>query len=96
MKHIRLKERGIGYQDLFNINRDDKFNIDSIKKINWAVLLEEKLELFLLSEDDARCQSFLRQLGVSEGRWYVCLHIRSDFYHTMLLMNIGTRISKTI
>ncbi len=81
VKNMRLQLIGCEYQDLFNINLDITFNINSIKQIAWASLLNKNQEVSLYPQDEAKCQAILRRLGVQPEQWYVCLHIRTGHYH---------------
>lgn len=80
LRKLELKTISRGETDIFNIENKGIFDVGSMGAVNWSSLLENKIYFFV--QKMKKCQENLRQLGVGEGQWYVCLHIRTSFYHS--------------
>src|SRR3989338_562782 len=81
IENMKLQLVGREDQDLFNINLDATFDVNSIQQIDWAFLLNKDQKISLYPQDEAKCQAILHRLGVHPEQWYVCLHIRTGHYH---------------
>lgn len=80
-RSFSFKTFGCGYKDLFNINQASTFNVDEFKSLDWPALLEKKQDLSFSKNDEKKFEHNLRQMGVLDHQPYVCLHIRTGFFH---------------
>lgn len=87
IKHIlkiqpfTYKLLGIGFSDIINLECKNFFDRQSSEKINWSELYNSYLDIDLPINIQKKCKLDLSNLGVDENDWYVCLHIRTSYYH---------------
>lgn len=81
IKKFRIKLFGFGEKDLFNIEQQKKLDFNIIKRLSWKEFFAEKPELYFSKKNEELCRRQLRKIGIQEGQWYVCLHIRTGAFH---------------
>lgn len=79
-KKLKYNLLGVGDEDIFNIDRSSTFSKEKVDAQGWSELFEEKLDLHLSADDEKLCREYEKKLGIKDGDWYVCLHIRTSAY----------------
>lgn len=72
---------GIGNSNLINIFDEKVFDTASVDKIDWRSLYQDQLDLSFSNEDEIICTNNMIKMGINKDDWYICLHIRTPFYH---------------
>lgn len=72
---------GIGISNLINVFDKKEFDLASVEKIDWSSLYQEDLDFSLSDKDNEYCSNNMAKMGITKDDWYVCLHIRTSFYH---------------
>jgi len=72
---------GKNCNNIINLRDLKYFAKESVDNIDWSDIYEEKLEFSFPSKQENIFIQYLSKLGIKESDWYVCLHIRTSFYH---------------
>jgi putative glycosyltransferase (TIGR04372 family) len=65
-----------GRERLWNISSSTTFNKNSQIPNTKDTLGKLKFEIKLQDHSEKKCQNLLRQMGIAENDWFVCLHVR--------------------
>lgn len=81
--HFQLKLQGLGHHDIFNIKKEKEFNFNTLVEIqnNFHDFINHDLHFTLDPNTEQACEENMRKMGISDTDWYVCLHIRTNFFH---------------
>lgn len=69
-----------GRERLWNEENYLNFNKKNYEKLNWQGIYEKNIEVNLDEDINSKGEKLIRGLGVKEGQWYVCLHVRESGY----------------
>ena len=71
----------IGYNNLFVPSVDiTEFSWEIFHSLKWKDLFQKKIPIQISDNDLLECDKVMRKLGIPEGAWYVCLHVRESGY----------------
>lgn len=71
----------IGVEDIFNIHGRGTFSFSKQDKEYWRSALSSKFEIDLDENVNMLCEKSSVVLGLDKYPWYVCLHVRTPFFH---------------
>ncbi len=87
LKALKIKKKfeykliGKNFKNIINLENLDFFEQESVNKIDWPSIYEDKLEFTFSLKNKKVFQKNLDKLGLKQNEWFVCLHIRTSFYH---------------
>jgi len=71
----------LGVEDIFNINRNKSFSFTNEDIKYWEEALSTKFEINFKDNIEKLGKESFKKLGLDKYPWYVCLHIRTPFFH---------------
>lgn len=71
----------IGVEDIFNIHAENTFSFSEKDKEYWHEALSSKFEIDLDKNTKSLCEKSSTVIGLDKYPWYVCLHVRTPFFH---------------
>ncbi len=66
----------IGKDFLWNPNRSDRFTWENSRSVNWGQEFDSYLPVTFSAAKASKAAGILREMGILEQDWFVCLHVR--------------------
>jgi len=80
-KEFTYKLLGKNTENIHNVGGLPTFKKESVDYIDWGLVHNDKLGFNFSLQDENRLKQNLINLGINDNDWFVCLHIRTAFFH---------------